>query len=85
MSKLKSLETKLKQIGKDHSYYERGLKLYTILKPIKWDLSSSVASRKNLVNERRKVVYDALPFLLGDEITMAIEWLKKEQHSGLWD
>ena len=56
-----------------------------LLKPIKWDWSSSVSSRQKLVMRRHREVGLVLPFLNRDETRRAKQWLKDEAHRGLWD
>ena len=59
--------------------------LMQLLKPIKWAWSSSIETRKYIVNEARDKVRTVLPFLNEDETALALEWLDREKHTELWD
>lgn len=59
-------------------------KLNELLQPIPWDWSSSIRARQNLVTERRSAVLNVLPFLTGEQLERATEWLDENKHSGLW-
>ena len=71
------METRLKK--------ERKQKLDFMLRPITWSLESSISSRQNLVNSRRRDVALIYTFLNKQEKKRADKWFAKEQHSGLWD
>ncbi len=53
--------------------------------PIEWHWGSSVRSRQNLVMQRRGLLLAAYPFFDDFETAQADDWLKRENHSGLWD
>ena len=59
--------------------------LHSMLKPIEWNWSSSISSRKDLVSKRREKVLILKPFLRGTMRSLIDEWLEEEKHSGLWD
>lgn len=64
---------------------ERTIALKKLLRPITWSWSSSVESRRSLVNSRHCEVSLVYPFLTESERKVCREWRKKEAHSGLWD
>jgi hypothetical protein len=59
--------------------------LQSLLQPIKWNWSSSIRARQNLVIRRRQAVRNVYPFLTADQKKRADTWFKEEAHSGLWD
>lgn len=64
---------------------DRNTALEKLLQPIRWDLSSSIRARQNLVESRHKAVNQVIPFLFEDELVQVNKWIKENKHSGLWD
>ena len=56
-----------------------------LLRPIKWDLSSNISARQNLVCNRHEEVRTVYPFMSDDEKKRADKWFIDEDHSELWD
>jgi hypothetical protein len=56
-----------------------------LLRPIKWDWSSSIRARQNLVSARHIEVTSDRPLLTAEERARADAWAKAEAHAGLWD
>lgn len=69
----------------DLDWPEHWLTLKVLLVPIKWNWSSSVSSRRNLVAEKRHEVCLIKPFTNGVARSLVDQWLEEEKHSGLWD
>lgn len=59
--------------------------LNKLLQPIVWDWSSSIRARQNLVCSRHEKVRLVIPFLSGEDLERANNWLSENKHSGLWD
>lgn len=64
---------------------DRQKALYDLLRPIRWDWSSSVRARQNVVLSRHRLVRAAYPFMDDVERAQADEWFKAEAHGGLWE
>lgn len=64
---------------------DRQKAMYDLLRPIRWDWSSSVSARRNLVVSRHRLVRAAYPFMDQDERQAADEWFERERHGSLWE
>ena len=58
---------------------------HRLLKPIEWNWSSSISSRRSLVSSKREKVRDVIPFTSGIMRKLMLQWLEEEKHSGLWE
>lgn len=56
-----------------------------LLRPIKWDWSSNIRARQNLVCNRHEEVRTVYQFMSDDEKKRADKWFIDEDHSELWD
>lgn len=70
---------------KNEEIESRSDALKRLLKPITWNCTTSIQSRKDLVMKSRQEVRTILPFLNPDELARAKKWLDEEHHNGLWD
>lgn len=59
--------------------------LRELLRPIKWDWSSSTRSKQNVVIARHKLVRAAFPFMDPAEQMAARHWFSDEGHGDLWE
>ena len=57
----------------------------SLLEPIRWDWSTSVQYRRELVSRRRREMTAVYPFLNEAEQELAIAWLKDNRHEELWE
>lgn len=71
----------IKKMNKDH----RKTAFKRLIMPIVWSESTTIEDRKDIVYESRRLISIVMPFLKKKEKRKAIQWLKDETHSDLWD